>query len=158
MKGHSGFLEDIGHFYGRDQNIVIFEIGVSRSAFSTRALLQGLSKRKIKGTLYSVDIKDYSKSFDSSLKEHWVFILGDSRTIEWDKEIDVLLIDGHHSYEIVKADYEKYEPFVRPGGLILMHDVTNRRWGVKDFWKEIEYPRIILSLERAGLGIINKPK
>src|SRR5690348_32017 len=34
------------------------------------------------------------------------------------KPLDFLLIDGDHRYEGVKADFQMYSPFVRPGGLI----------------------------------------
>jgi len=36
--------------------------------------------------------------------------------------IDFLYIDGDHSYEGVKADYELYRPLVAPGGIIGFHD------------------------------------
>ena len=37
--------------------------------------------------------------------------------------IDMLFIDGDHTFEGVKADYELYAPLVRPGGLIGFHDI-----------------------------------
>ena len=39
------------------------------------------------------------------------------------RSIDFLLIDGDHSYEGVKRDWELYEPLVTPGGLIAFHDI-----------------------------------
>jgi predicted O-methyltransferase YrrM len=41
-----------------------------------------------------------------------------------DGELDLLFIDGDHSYEGVKRDYELYVSKVKPGGLILFHDAT----------------------------------
>ena len=41
----------------------------------------------------------------------------------WRATIDMLFIDGGHSYEIVGADFEAWEHKVRPGGCIAMHDV-----------------------------------
>jgi predicted O-methyltransferase YrrM len=38
--------------------------------------------------------------------------------------VDFLFIDGDHSYESVRADFEDYSPLVRPGGLIAFHDIT----------------------------------
>lgn len=136
---------------------VILEIGTGRGT-STNAMLYGLHDRKQGGGchLYTVDIKRCGVSRDEKLKSLWTFIRADSKIMEWDKEIDILLIDGDHSYGGVKADYEKYEPFVRRGGLILMHDVS-RHAGVKDFFdNEIKYPKVSLPLSRAGMGIINK--
>ena len=39
--------------------------------------------------------------------------------------VDFLFIDGDHDYAVVKADYENYSPFVRPGGIIGFHDVAS---------------------------------
>lgn len=38
-------------------------------------------------------------------------------------EIDFLFIDGDHTYEGVKRDFEDYSPLVKAGGLIAFHDV-----------------------------------
>ena len=39
--------------------------------------------------------------------------------------IDMLFIDGDHTYEGVKADYEMYSPLVREGGIIGLHDICH---------------------------------
>jgi glycosyltransferase involved in cell wall biosynthesis/predicted O-methyltransferase YrrM len=44
-------------------------------------------------------------------------------TILAGRKIDLLHIDGDHTYEGVKSDYEMYAPLVRSGGLIAFHDV-----------------------------------
>ena len=38
--------------------------------------------------------------------------------------LDFLFIDGDHSYEGVRRDFELYAPLVRPGGLIALHDIN----------------------------------
>jgi predicted O-methyltransferase YrrM len=55
-------------------------------------------------------------------------------------ELDLLFIDGDHSYEGVKADFEMYSPFVRQGGMVAFHDIAHARedYGVKRFWNEIK--------------------
>lgn len=40
----------------------------------------------------------------------------------WNKPIDLLFIDGDHSYEGVQKDYLLWALHVRPGGTILFHD------------------------------------
>lgn len=37
--------------------------------------------------------------------------------------IDFLFLDGDHSYEGIKADWENYGQMVRPGGVVAMHDL-----------------------------------
>jgi predicted O-methyltransferase YrrM len=40
-----------------------------------------------------------------------------------ERPVDLLFVDGDHSYEGVKADFELYAPLVREGGLIVLHDI-----------------------------------
>lgn len=44
------------------------------------------------------------------------------------RQIDLLFIDGDHHYAPVRADYLKFSPFVRPGGVLVFHDYVNDRW------------------------------
>lgn len=56
--------------------------------------------------------------------------------------LDFLFIDGDHTYEGVKADFELYKALVRPGGLIGMHDILPRPDSpdiqVDRFWAEVK--------------------
>jgi predicted O-methyltransferase YrrM len=54
--------------------------------------------------------------------------------------IDLLFIDGDHTYEGVKKDWEMYSPLVRSGGLIVFHDVAGNygETQVKTFWDTIK--------------------
>ena len=58
-----------------------------------------------------------------------------------DNLLDYLFIDGDHSYEGVKLDFEIYSKYVRKGGVIVFHDVTvheNSKCKVDVFWNEIK--------------------
>ncbi|MDH1262584.1 class I SAM-dependent methyltransferase [Pseudomonas sp. GD03944] len=37
-------------------------------------------------------------------------------------ELDLLFIDGDHSYEGAKADWEYYKVFLKPGAVVIFHD------------------------------------
>lgn len=53
------------------------------------------------------------------------YILGDSKEVAktWNKgELDMIFIDGDHSYEGVKSDILSWTPFLKHGGFILFHD------------------------------------
>lgn len=79
--------------------------------------------------------------------------------------LDVLWIDGDHTYNGVKSDYDLFNPFVRPGGLIAFHDIivhTNQPWvGVPVFWKEVNdsglgQELLCEPLGWGGIGILTK--
>lgn len=56
-------------------------------------------------------------------------------------KLDMLFIDGDHSYTGVKQDFEDYMPMVKAGGLVVLHDVaehTDRTCEVPRFWKELK--------------------
>jgi len=54
--------------------------------------------------------------------------------------IDFLFIDGDHTYEGVKKDWEMYSPLVRPGGLIAFHDIAGNYEDtqVKRLWDSVK--------------------
>jgi predicted O-methyltransferase YrrM len=41
-----------------------------------------------------------------------------------EKPLDFLFIDGDHSYDGVRRDFEIFAPLVRPGGLVAFHDIS----------------------------------
>jgi predicted O-methyltransferase YrrM len=57
-------------------------------------------------------------------------------------QLDFLFIDGDHSYEGVKKDFEMYSPLVKKGGIIAFHDIVpgpkENVGGVPEFWEEIK--------------------
>ena len=77
----------------------------------------------------------------------------------WDTKIDILHIDGFHSYEAVKNDFEKWSGFVNSTGVILFHDTDSHdaRFGVKQFFQELDMPKHEL-FGYQGLGIVSNNK
>lgn len=69
--------------------------------------------------------------------------------------IDLLFIDGHHSYAGVKGDYETYGPITRH--IVAIHDVlctTHKEVDVNRFWMELQannrdYPFILFHKSRS---------
>ena len=138
----------------------VLEIGV-RAAQSTRTILSALEE-KGSGLLTSIDIKDGSHRVPEDLAKRWKHVIGDSTKKETLEKVsgveyDLLLIDGSHTYEDVKKDYEMYSKLVKKGGFILLHDVINKNCGVPQFWNELSNEnKITLPFGVAGLGIIRK--
>ena len=56
-----------------------------------------------------------------------------------DESLDFVYIDGDHSYQGIKADWEAWYPKVRPGGIIAGHDygAYNDCQGVKKYIDEL---------------------
>ena len=98
----------------------------------------------------------------------------DPRTLEKVKEVlkgeslDVLFIDGDHTYEGVKRDFEMYSPLVRKGGIIAFHDIVPHNKlhdpegivGVSRFWNGIKHNYRYLEVVKdwnqgwAGIGVL----
>lgn len=58
-------------------------------------------------------------------------LYGDSAKYDYSAlkgQVDLMFIDGSHSYEYVKSDTEVAWEMVKPGGMILWHDYNSRWW------------------------------
>ena len=75
----------------------------------------------------------------------------------WTQNIDILHIDGFHEYLAVKNDFNTWSRFLNNDGVILLHDTRVEHFGVKDFFQEIDWPKINFQ-HSAGLGIVSKNK
>lgn len=72
----------------------------------------------------------------------------------WNKPIDILHIDGFHMYDSVLNDYRTWTPFLRDGGVVLMHDTVSFPNEVGRFYDEINLPKLNLK-NSAGLGVVS---
>lgn len=89
------------------------------------------------GRIYSEFDHEKVKKINEGLGSNVIQILGDSSKVPWELPIDILFIDGDHTYAGCMVDFLKYAPFVK--GLIIFDDYTqenNPNNGVK---KVVEY-------------------
>ena len=82
------------------------------------------------------------------------------------RKIDYLFIDGDHTYEGAKMDFEKYRNLVRPGGKVGFHDIVVHKGSECDVYKlwnevklEYKHREFVNDWEQNcyGIGIIEKP-
>jgi len=107
-----------------------------------------------KGEFWSIDIGEkhggmhcgeQSRPFDEMLADTCKrfglkvsIIVGDSRAVDVDTgEVDLVFIDGDHSYEGVRSDFERFGKRVRVGGAVLFDDA---------------FTDGIFNTEKAGIG------
>ncbi|MBA4384742.1 MAG: hypothetical protein C0410_08400 [Anaerolinea sp.] len=100
--------------------------GISSLAF-IRILQYYNSLRTEKGTLHTCDLNPEMqkplKHYGKIVKLH--LMSTDELAGLWSEHktpIDLLYIDADHSHEQSLKDFDNFSPFVRPNGLILMHD------------------------------------
>lgn len=79
------------------------------------------------------------------------------------RKLDFLFIDGDHSYEGVKQDFEMYKALVREGGFLAFHDICpgpSPSIQVSRFWQELKGQFKVSELvdasaaHTAGIGVV----
>lgn len=111
-----GSLHAMARFLGRDVTLVAIDLpnGPWGHADAPAVLMQVVADLGRDG--YDVHVID-GNSHDASVR-HALRAILDSRSI------DVLLLDGDRTFDGISADIDDYGSLLRPGGLLLMHDVA----------------------------------
>lgn len=74
-----------------------------------------------------------------------------------DGSIDLLHIDGFHTYDAVKEDFESWLPKLTENGIVLLHDIFVRRntFGVYKYWQELKKHYSTIEFAHShGLGVV----
>lgn len=168
-KGHRTFADWLVQTI---QPQVIVDLGVDYG-YSTFVFQQALKKHSCKGTVYGLDLffgdestgsRDTFQEVQNTIKEKKLdqiqILRGDftSLSLLWTKAIQILHIDGSHTYEHVKENFMSWKSFVDNSGIILFHDtaVESPLFGVKKFFSEIQDGYKLSFSHSCGLGIYTK--
>jgi predicted O-methyltransferase YrrM len=73
----------------------------------------------------------------------------------WDQTIDLLFIDGDHTYDGVRRDWEAFSPFLGEFGVTVFHDTI---WDLnpdpKWYREDMGVPRFVEDLRREGYPVL----
>lgn len=153
MFQHRGEIADFCNSFPWPQTVI--EIGAHRGGTAVLFLELGAHVVSVDlpegpwGGLSHQETEERIRDLSARYGDRFRSVLGDSRKLETKGnipirgQVDLLFIDGDHSYEGVRSDYEMYRSFVKPGGLIAFHDIKDspfhREKGVEvaRFWREL---------------------
>jgi len=172
--GHKYFAYD---FIRNIKPQIIVELGTHKGT-SFYSFCQAVKDAHYDASLYAIDtwqgdehagfygdnvlkeVKEIQEKYYGSLKIKLLQKRFDEAVDEFeDHSIDLLHIDGLHTYPAVKHDFETWFPKVKKEGIILLHDIFISRddFGVYKFWKELKNAYKTIEFPQSyGLGVLFK--
>ena len=167
--GHQKFAIDLVKTM-KPRNIV--ELGVHKGD-SYFSFCQGVKEADIPCWTFGIDtwkgdvhagfyVEDVFESVSSYNRQHYeefsVLIrstFSEARQRFQTKSIDILHIDGLHTYEAVTQDFNEWKFALSDKGIILFHDITVPHFGVNRLFEEQKHSFPHFSFEHShGLGIL----
>jgi predicted O-methyltransferase YrrM len=118
----SGPIAEIGRFKGG--STLVFAAALPDGAELWSYDFHVALRPDMPGAELDAELRGALERFGVAGKVH--LLVADSRTADPPPEpLELLFIDGDHSYEGAKADFERWRAFVRPGGHLLFHDAVD---------------------------------
>jgi hypothetical protein len=154
---------------------VVVELGIS-SGQSYTAFCQAVKTLKLNTRCYGIDtwkgdinigeyeygeetydeLSKYNQNEYGEFSQLFRMTFNEALTNFKDGSIDLLHIDGSHTYEEAKNDFESWLPKMSQGGVMVFHDtfVKDDDFGVWKLWEEIsqKYPSFEF-VHSCGLGV-----
>jgi len=144
---NGGTLFMLARISTKDSKIITIDIP-KKSSVMTNLFFQSFQRHNQK--IYTINGDSHNKD----TKDKIMKIIGGEK-------VDVLFIDGDHTYEGVKRDFDMYFPLVKQRGMVVFHDIvkgdTKLVGGVPNFWQEIKREmstqEIVKDWNQGGCGI-----
>ena len=170
--GHRDFVYDLVSFL--KPNIIV-ELGTHYGC-SFFSFIQAIKDNKLDTKIYGIDswegeehagkyggevyqiVQTTVKTYFSQQNIYLLKTYFDQAIEQFDdNSIDILHIDGLHTYDATKSDFFNYLPKLKKNGIVLFHDIANYTgYGSHKFWEEIklEYKNYFEFKHSWGLGVL----
>jgi hypothetical protein len=156
---------------------LLVELGTHKG-LSFFTFCQAMKEQGVDGTCYGVDTFEgdshtdkYDESVFNAVQGHarqnyhgiaylMRMLFNEALAHFSEESVDLLHIDGLHTYEAVSEDFRNWYPKVKPGGVVLFHDVMARiqDFGCWKFWEETAPQHETFTFHHGfGLGVLRKP-
>lgn len=117
-------IVEIGRYKGGSTLVVA-------AAMPTDARFWSIDIGEKEGRLARADMRPYDRQLSTLLDRLSLtveLVVADSRTVDIDTgELDLVLIDGDHTYDGVKSDFERFGRRARVGGAVLFDDTFDEK-------------------------------
>ncbi|WP_329811402.1 class I SAM-dependent methyltransferase [Stenotrophomonas sp. SMYL8] len=152
----------------------IVELGTHNGA-SFLAFCQAVETQQVSTRVFAVDtwegdehagfygneiyaeLRDYQQRHYAGISEMMRMRFDQALEYFADGSVDVLHVDGLHTYEAVREDFETWRSKLSPRAVVLFHDscVRERGFGVWQYWSEIssQFPSFEFT-HTHGLGVL----
>lgn len=177
----SGWVEHIPFAFeliNKLKPAIIVELGVFQGS-SYFSFCQAVHDLRLPSVCYGIDtwqgdehagflteeifntVSEYNKTTYADFSNLIRSDFNDALQLFADKSIDLLHIDGLHTYEAVKNDFESWLPKLSDSSIVLFHDIAvkDRGFGVFKLWEELSAIYPSFSFEHGyGLGVLASGK
>lgn len=153
------FFVELGTYYGSSYFSVCQMI--EQHQLTTRCFAIDTWKGDEQSGFYEDEVYNSVNSYNQKKYSHFSTLIRSSfeQALPYfeNNSIDMLHIDGYHTYEEVKNDFESWKPRLTQNAIVLFHDINvkEREFGVCKLWQELTPHYLNFEfLHGCGLGIL----